>query len=113
MAFPPATQARAPSRVEIDALPGATLLEFGAAWCSYCRAAQPLIAAALAAHPQLRHIRIEDGRGRRLGRSFGIKLWPTLVLLRDGREIARLVRPSGAAPIAQALQLLDRTTPSG
>lgn len=96
-----------PARASIDALPGLTMLEFGAAWCGYCRAAQPLIATALAQFPQVRHIRIEDGRGRRLGRSFGIKLWPTLVFLRDGRELERLVRPDAHNQIANALAQIE------
>jgi thioredoxin 1 len=36
---------------------------------------------------------VEDGRGRPLGRAYRVKLWPTLVLLCDGQEIARAVRP--------------------
>lgn len=92
-----------PKRSEVDALPGATLLEFGSPWCGWCRRAQPLIAEALAAHPNVRHIRIADASGRRLGRSFTVKLWPTLVFLRDGKEVARLVRPAGADEIRQEL----------
>jgi len=72
-----------PGRDEIDALPGATLLEFGTDWCGHCRAAQPLLAQALAAHPGLRHLKVEDGSGRPLGRSYRVKLWPTLLFLRD------------------------------
>ncbi len=97
----------APSREEVDALPGPVVLEFGANWCGHCQGAQPAIAAALASHPALRHIKVEDGPGRRLGRSYRVKLWPTLVFLRDGREIARLVRPNGEKEIAAAIGQLD------
>ena len=96
-----------PTRAEIDASTGPLLLEFGSSGCGHCRAAQPLIAAALAHHPLLRHLKIEDGPGRPLGRSFRVKLWPTLVFLRDGTERARLVRPGGAQPIADAMAGLD------
>lgn len=96
-----------PLRAEIDALAGPVLVEFGAPWCGHCQAVQPLLATALAAHPGVRHIKIEDGRGRRLGRSFGVKLWPTLVFLRDGQEVARLVRPDDAESIGRALAQVD------
>jgi thioredoxin 1 len=96
-----------PSRADVDALPGATLLEFGSPWCGWCSAAQPLIESALASHEAVRHVKIADGSGRPLGRSFRVKLWPTLVVLRDGREVARLVRPSDAASIDEALAKAD------
>jgi len=96
-----------PTRPEVDALSGPTLLEFGAPWCGWCRGAQPLIAAALEAHPQVRHLKVEDGPGRPLGRSFGVRLWPTLVLLRDGVEVARLVRPRQQDAIVAALDALE------
>ena len=92
-----------PKRDEVDAMAGATVLEFGSPWCGWCRRAQPLIAEALDAHPGVRHIKVADASGRRLGRSFGVKLWPTLVFIRDGAEAARVVRPHDADEIRQAL----------
>jgi thioredoxin 1 len=100
---PDASPAKEPTRDEIDAAPGPVLLEFGTAWCGHCRRAQPLIAEALAAHPGVRHIKIADASGKRLGRSFGVKLWPTLIFLQDGKEVARSVRPASAEEIARAL----------
>ncbi|MCX7166781.1 MAG: thioredoxin family protein [Rhodocyclales bacterium] len=98
-----------PSRAEVDALDEPTVIEFGASYCGHCGAAQPLIAAAFALHPRVRHIKVEDGPGRRLGRSFRVKLWPTLIFLRQGMEIERLVRPSDSSAIEQALALIDGT----
>ena len=88
-----------PTRAEVDAFTEPTLLEFGTSWCGYCQAAQPDIAAALGKHPGVRHVKIEDGRGRPLGRSFGVKLWPTLIYLQSGVEKGRVVRPGSEAEI--------------
>ena len=96
-----------PLRVDIDAQEGATVLEFGAPWCEHCEAAQPSIASAFSGHSQVRHIRVEDGPGRPLGRSYRVKLWPTLIFLSQGKEVARLVRPLDAAAIEQALAQID------
>ncbi len=47
----------------------------------------------------MRHIKVEDGKGRPLGRSFKVKLWPTLVYLENGMEVGRVVRPNNVAEI--------------
>jgi thioredoxin 1 len=96
--------AKEPTRAEIDALNAPTVLEFGTAWCGHCQEAQPLIASAFVDYPQVSHIKVEDGRGRPLGRSFGVKLWPTLLFLKQGKEVARLVRPQGEAEIGDAMR---------
>lgn len=104
--------AQAPSRDEIDQRHGATVVEFGTPWCGHCQRAQPLIEQALNDHAEVEHIKVEDGPGQRLGRSFGVKLWPTLVFLQNGKEVARLVRPQGAQELSDALRA-TRTTPAG
>jgi len=92
--------AQEPTRAEVDATDGRVLVEFGTSWCPHCQRAQAPLAGVLAAHPEIRHLKVEDGKGRPLGRSFAVKLWPTLVLLERGRELARVVRPVSAADIA-------------
>ena len=86
-----------PTRQEIDTSPQPTVIEFGAGWCGYCQAAQADITAALSKRPTVRHIKVEDGKGRPLGRSFKVKLWPTLVYLENGAEVGRVVRPNNVA----------------
>ena len=95
-----------PRRAEVEALPGATVLEFGSPWCGYCRRAQPYIAQAFVEHPGVRHIKVADASGRRLGRAFGVKLWPTLVFLKDGNERARVVRPATVTEVMEAFRAL-------
>jgi len=86
-------EGREPTREEIDRTEGPVVLEFGATWCGHCRALAPRLAALLGQHPEVRHVKVEDGPGQPLGRSFRVKLWPTLVFLRDGRVEATAVRP--------------------
>ncbi|AXS81340.1 thioredoxin family protein [Dechloromonas sp. HYN0024] len=93
----------APDRAEIDVMPGMVLIEFGVDWCPHCQGAQPFIEAALGEFSTLPHLKVEDGPGRRLGRSFRVKLWPTLILLRDGQEIGRVVRPANVREINELL----------
>ena len=92
-----------PERADIDAMAGTVALEFGTDWCGFCKGAAPAITEALGAQPAVRHIKVEDGPGRPLGRSFRVKLWPTVVVLKEGKEVARVVRPADSAEVAQAL----------
>ena len=99
-----------PTRAEIDALQGPLLLEFGSVSCGWCIRAQSLLKSAFATHPEVQHIKIEDGSGQPLGRSFGVKMWPTLVFLRSGKEVARLIRPSRPQEVAEAFEKINGET---
>jgi thioredoxin 1 len=98
-----AYQTQQPERQAIAAMPGVVALDFGTNWCGYCVGAAPAIEAAVRAHPGVTHIKVEDGPGRILGRSFKVKLWPTVVVLKDGVEVGRAVRPADAAEVAAEL----------
>ena len=99
-------QASALTLPDVQALPGPRVLQFGTDGCGHCQAAVPLADAALAGLPPGSRILVEDGPGRALGRAFRVKLWPTLVFLQNGREVARVVRPVNQAMIEQALAQL-------
>ena len=105
--MPLAYQSPGPTREEIDATRGPLLLEFGTGWCGHCQLAAPAVETALNEFPHITHIQVEDGPGRRLGRSFRVKLWPTLIVLQDGQELARVVRPTTAEELRPALALLQ------
>jgi thioredoxin 1 len=96
-----------PTRDEVDAWTGPAVLEFGADWCGYCQGARPLVTAALAAQPAVKHVKVADGKGKPLGRSFAVKLWPTLLFLRDGKEVARAVRPTSEDDVRKGLEALS------
>jgi thioredoxin 1 len=90
-------ETQAPTREEIDRSRGPVLLEFGTSWCGHCRAIAPRIAELLDRHPEVKHVKVEDGPGRPLGRSFRVRLWPSFVFLRDGQVVRQIARPSHAA----------------
>ena len=93
----------APAPEEVSAWRGSMVLEFGTNWCGYCQGAQPVIEEVLSELPNVPHVKVEDGPGRRLGRAFKVKLWPTLIFLKDGVEVARTVRPRSAEEIRQGV----------
>lgn len=93
----------APKFEHVSELVGDALLEFGTPWCGHCQAALPAIKEVLLEYSDMPHIKIYDGKGKPLGRAFKVKLWPTLILLQNGKETARLVRPSHADEVRRLL----------
>jgi len=102
---------QAPTREEVDSFEGPVLLEFGTGWCGYCRAVEPHVRQLLPEFPDIHHVKVEDGSGRPLGRSFRVKLWPTLVFLRDGQVVQQSARPE-RAEIERGVRAITET-PAG
>jgi thioredoxin 1 len=100
-----------PTRAEVDQMAGPVLLEFGATWCGYCQALRPQLDDLLRRFPGVRHLWVEDGKGKPLGRSFHVKLWPTLVFLRDGRVVKQVARPDPAI-VREGLEAISEESAS-
>ncbi|MEM8593646.1 MAG: thioredoxin family protein [Pseudomonadota bacterium] len=91
-----------PTHDELIELSGVALLEFGAPHCQHCLAAAPFVEQSLTQHP-MPHIKVQDGKGQRLGRQFKVKLWPTIIVLNNGIELARCVRPTTQDELTELL----------
>ena len=85
--FNPSYSEDNPTLEQVSQLSGFAFLEFGAPWCGHCKAAASAIEQALSPLT-LPHIKAYDGKGLALGRAYKVKLWPTLILLKDGNELA-------------------------
>jgi thioredoxin 1 len=94
MPFDPLYREHLLTRQELAGIEGPVLLEFGANWCGICQSFAPRLKQLLQEYPEVQHIKVEDGKGKPLGRSFRVTLWPTLVFLRNGQVVHQVARPT-------------------
>ena len=81
-----------------------SLLDFTAAWCGPCKVMKPILDGLAAQYRiPLRYIDVEDER--EVADQYLVKSMPTLVVLRDGREVGRIV---GSRPRAFVAGVIDR-----
>jgi thioredoxin len=90
----------------VAARPGVTVLEFTAAWCGPCKQIAPALAGLQAEYGEkIRVVAIDVDHEQVLAQRYDVRAMPTVVLLRDGREVGRSV---GARPRAFYAGMLDR-----
>jgi len=106
--YNPTYSEEAPTLDQIESMNGEAVLEFGAPWCPHCQAGEEVMQEVLSepAYTDIKHVKVYDGKGKPLGRAFNVKVWPAFILLRDGQEVARIVRPMLASQVRELLQKL-------
>ena len=84
------------------------LLDFYADWCGPCKSFAPVFEqAAGQLAGKCRLAKLDSEANQQLSAQLGIRSIPSLILFKNGQEVARLVRPLDSAEIARAFALIE------
>ena len=83
---------------------GFALVDFYADWCGPCRMLAPVIEAVAEARPDVLVAKVNVDENPALASEFGVFSIPTVVVLKDGKQINQSV---GVRPKEQLLSLLE------
>ena len=67
------------------------LLDFWAAWCGPCQRITPILEDLSAERTDVKFCKIDVDQDPQLAVSYGVATIPTLILLKDGKELSRSV----------------------
>lgn len=83
------------------------LIDFYADWCMPCQAIKPILEKIEKETEIIEIVKINVDRNKELVNLFGITSIPTLILIKDGKEIDRLI---GLMPEAAIKKWIDENT---
>jgi thioredoxin 2 len=89
------------------------LVDFWAAWCAPCRAVAPVLEQIARRHAgRVKVVKVDADRAQALAARFGARSIPLLVVIREGREVDRIVgaQPRAAIEARLGLDLGVRST---
>ncbi len=82
-------------------LPGVIAVDFTAAWCGPCKQMEPVLHSLGTEYAgRVRVVAIDVDHEQLLAQRYNVRSMPTLVLLRDGREVGRTVGSRNRAFVA-------------
>ena len=92
--------------IQVSATPGITILDFTATWCGPCKSLEPILMSLSNEYlGRVQVVAIDVEGDPVLAERFAVRSMPTLVLLRDGREVGRVV---GTRPRTYLAGMIDR-----
>ncbi|MBO5305289.1 MAG: thioredoxin [Clostridia bacterium] len=80
------------------------LIDFWATWCGPCRMLAPIIEEIAKERADIKVGKVDVDQEGALATKFGVMSIPTIVLMKDGEEVERIV---GYRPKEQILEILD------
>lgn len=81
------------------------LLDFYADWCGPCQMLKPIMVEFEEAHPEVTVRRVNIDENRELAEEYGISTIPCLVVVKDGKEVAREV---GVLPLKKIEKMWEK-----
>jgi thioredoxin 1 len=68
-----------------------TVVDFSASWCGPCRRLEPILGELAAELPDVDFLKVDADRSQQLAIRYGVQAVPTLLVLRSGQVVDRLV----------------------